>query len=153
MKVAILLLALTATNTLHLADVGTEMTISEHHSVVFTAPQEANPYDKCFHYIDDISHLIQDLVEIIRDKQFNRIPQKLIRIATTFQLAVDCFTHPEAFAANFGIDPQCVIAHLKKAGVKVQEIVYDVTHRHIEEAKMHVRELLTILRDIPKNCQ
>jgi transposase len=152
MKLVIIALALAATNALHIVDQTPVMTIVEHHSAMFDAPQEG-PYDKCFHYLEDILHHIKDLVQLIHDHHYDRIPQKVLKIASLVQLAVDCFTHPENLALALGLDPQCVIDHLKKAGVKAQEIVYDVTHRRFDEAKVHIRELLDILRSIKTDCK
>lgn len=151
MKLICIVLALACANTLKIRDVGTEMTLREHHSAIF-APQSDSPYSRCLHYVEDINHEVVALVKLILDKKFDKIAPLAIKIAELGQLAIECFMHPsEELRAALSIDPQCAIDHLKKAGNLLREIINDILHQHWHDVPEHFNQMVAILEDI-KNC-
>jgi len=148
MKLVALILAVTAANALHLADAGSKISVFEDPITVFT---KSSPYDRCLHYIEDINHVAVDLIKLILDKQFDRIAPKVLKLASLVQLAVDCFIHPSNVKQFVGIDPQCAIDHLRKAGMLVREIIHDVLHQRWHDIPEHFNQMIAILEDI-RNC-
>ena len=108
-------------------------------------------YDKC---LDKLEVILKNFVEMARlcldHKWQDTIPIFNKTLLLIYE-DVNCFIYADKESKNLGIDPKCVIDHLKKAAEYVKHIIDDIKAHDWKAVQKHVQELVAVIQDI-KNC-
>ena len=107
-------------------------------------------YDECLNDIDRLNHVIIEVVKLILNQQFDKLPLKIAMIIELVTETEECFRHANG-TESLKIDPQCAIDHLKQAGAKVKVLLTDIISGRWSNVAKDWNEIVAILEDI-KNC-
>ena len=110
-----------------------------------------SPYDKC---LDDVEVVLKNVVKMARiclDHHWQDTIPIFVDTLKIAQKAAQCFQHPSLEDIESKPDIKCIIEHLQKAAVVVQQIIEDITNQHWNAILEHAKELAAIIKDI-KNC-
>jgi hypothetical protein len=147
MKLLVLLIVTTAVHNHILTENGFEM------SRVRAAPflrTPISPYDRCFVEVEISTFHIMQVAKLILEKRYKEIFHEVTIIIEHLRNAIQCFVHPSG-PRDANIDPQCVLARLKKASERLQFVIWDITNCNWSMARVHFEEAVDILREI-RNC-